>query len=137
MSFLSSPRFLRTVLWIDAASCAATGLLQTVAAAPLAAWFHLPSGLLFDTGVFLIAYAAVVAFVATRDPLLRPAVWVFMAGNLAWAAACVLLLTGDRVAPTALGTAWVVLQAVVVVVLAELQFFALRRQPEAAARGAW
>lgn len=79
-------------------------------------------------------YAAVVAFVSTRSPLPRPLVWVLVMGNLVWAAACAGLLFSGQVAPTLLGTAYVVLQALTVAVLAELQFFGLRR---ATPRPAW
>jgi hypothetical protein len=87
----------------------------------------LPQALLAYTGEFLLVYAAVVAFISTRDPLPRPLVWLLLAGNLGWAIACALLLLSGRVAPSMLGTAYVVAQALTVAVLAELQFFGLRR----------
>ncbi|MEZ0306323.1 MAG: hypothetical protein ACAH21_00270 [Ramlibacter sp.] len=126
MSIFASPRFLRNVLFADAASCLATGAIQLVFGAQLAQWLNLPSVLLTGTGWFLLAYAATVAFVATRDPLPRPLVWLFVAGNAGWAVACVALLASGMLAPTALGTAWIVAQAVTVAVLAELQWTGLR-----------
>ncbi|MGH2523467.1 MAG: hypothetical protein ACRDH2_13265, partial [Anaerolineales bacterium] len=60
-------------------------------------------------------------------PVPRPLVWGLVAGNLAWALGCVLLLLSGRVAPSLLGMAYVLVQAVTVGVLAELQFFGLRR----------
>ncbi len=62
----------------------------------LSRWLSLPASLLLETGVFLVAYAAAVAFVAFRNPIPR-------------------------------SLAWVLAQAAVVVVLAELQWTALRR----------
>lgn len=56
-----------------------------------------------------------------------------MAGNLGWALGCVLLLISGSVAPTVLGTAYVLVQALTVGVLAELQFFGLRRAAAQAA----
>lgn len=132
MSILSSPHFLRRVLWADAASCLATGLLQLLPGAQLARLLGLPEALLTGTGLFLLAYAAAVAFVATRQPLPRPVVWVFVAGNLVWAIDCVALLLGGWVAPTLLGQAWVLAQALTVAVLAELQFAGLRKTAPAA-----
>jgi uncharacterized membrane protein YdcZ (DUF606 family) len=125
--FMSSPNFLRNVLRADALSCVACGVLQVVFTGQMAQLLGLPEALLAYTGEFLLAYAAVVAFVSTRDPLPRPLVWVLLAGNLGWAIACALLLVSGRVAPSMLGTAYVVAQALTVAVLAELQFFGLRR----------
>ncbi|UUZ71547.1 hypothetical protein LP415_21825 [Polaromonas sp. P1(28)-8] len=127
ISFMSSPNFLRNVLRADALSCVACGVLQVVFTGQMAQLLGLPEALLAYTGEFLLVYAAVVAFVSTRDPLPRPLIWVLMAGNLGWAIACALLLVSGRVAPSMLGTAYVVAQALTVAVLAELQFFGLRR----------
>ncbi|ABE45498.1 hypothetical protein [Polaromonas sp. JS666] len=126
-SFMSSPNFLLNVLRADALSCVACGVLQVVFTGQMAQLLGLPEALLAYTGEFLLVYAAVVAFVSTRDPLPRPLVWVLLAGNLGWAIACALLLVSGRVAPSMLGTAYVVAQALTVAVLAELQFFGLRR----------
>ncbi|MEO8387620.1 hypothetical protein [Polaromonas sp.] len=124
---LSSPNFLRNVLRVDALSCIACGALQVAFPAAMARLLNLPEPLVAYTGEFLLVYAAVVALVSTRNPLPRSVIWTLVAGNLGWAALCVLLLTSGRVQPTALGVAYVVMQAVTVAVLAELQFFGLRR----------
>ena len=50
-----------------------------------------------------------------------------VAGKLAWVAGCGLLLFGGYVAPSVPGTAYVLVQALTVAVLAELQYFGLRR----------
>jgi hypothetical protein len=128
MSMFDSPRFLRNVLLADSASCLATGALQVALTQPLAQLTNLPAGLLMATGVFLLAYAALVGIVALRDPVPRALVWVFVAGNFAWAAGCAALIVEHAVAPTLLGEAWLIAQAVTVVVLAELQWMGLRRQ---------
>lgn len=133
-SLAASPHFLRRVLLVDALSCAACGLPQLLLNVSLAQWLGLPSALLTGTGVFLLVYAAVVAFIATRAVLPRPLVWVLVAGNLIWAVDCVLLLASGWLTPTALGTAYVLMQAVTVTVLAELQWLGLRGQR---ARAAW
>src|SRR2546422_11702015 len=133
-SFISSPNILRNVLRADALSCVACGLLQVVFTGQMAQLLGLPPALLAYTGEFLLVYAAAVAFVSMRDPLPRPLVWLLLAGNLGWAIACALLLLSGRVAPSMLGTAYVVVQALTVAVLAELQFFGLRRS---APRPAW
>jgi hypothetical protein len=132
MSILTSPRFLRNVLFADAASCLVTGALQVLDTGPLVQLLNLPAALLTGTGWFLLAYAATVAFIATRDPIPRTLVWLLVIGNLGWGFACLALLASSLVSPTGLGMAWVLAQAATVVVLAELQWFGLRRAKTAA-----
>ena len=127
MSLFASPRILRNVLIADALSCLATGALQLMMPGPLSQWLNLPSMLLIATGLFLVGYALFVGLVATRDPLPRAMVWMFVAGNLGWAAGCLLLLASGVIAPTSWGTAWILAQVATVVVLAELQWTGLRR----------
>ena len=93
----------------------------------------LPPALLAYAGEFLLLYAALVAFLSTRVPLPRPLVWLLVVGNLGWALACLLLLVSGSVAATALGTAYVLVQALTVCVLADLQFFGLRLQRQISA----
>ena len=123
----SSPRFLSHVMWADAASCAATGALQLAFTAPMARFTGLPAGLLAATGVFLLAYAAAAAWMASRATPPRTLIGLVALGNLGWAAGCALLLAAGPVHATVPGVAWVVAQAVTVVVLAELQWTGLRR----------
>ena len=129
MSVFASPRFLRNVLLADAASCLASGAAQLGFTAALARLLNLPSTLLLGTGVFLVVYGAAVAFIATRNPVPRPVVWLLVFGNLGWAVACIALLASSLVTPTGLGMAWVLAQAACVAVLAELQWTGLRRAP--------
>ena len=124
-----SPRFLRNVLFGDAAITLAAGAVQLLLARPLAQWMNLPAPLLTGTGLFMLCYAAVVGFVATRDPLPRPIVWLLAVGNFGWVLASAALLAGAWVAPTGVGMAWVLGQAAIVLVLAELQWTGLRRTP--------
>jgi hypothetical protein len=91
-SMLSSPNFLRNVLRVDALSCIACGALQVAFPAAMARLLNLPEGLIAYTGEFLLVYAAVVAFVSTRNPLPRGVIWALVAGNIGWALACMLLL---------------------------------------------
>jgi hypothetical protein len=127
MSIFASPRFLRNVLLADAVSCVATGAIQVLFTAPLAGLLHVPAALLSGAGWFLLAYAAAVAFIGTRDPLPRPLIWLVVVGNLGWAVACGALLASNAIAPGNLGVAWILAQAATVAVLAELQWTALRR----------
>ncbi|PZP95060.1 MAG: hypothetical protein DI587_24525 [Variovorax paradoxus] len=132
-SLFASPRFLSRVMWIDAASCAATGALQVGFTDALARLTGLPGSLLMGTGLFLLAYAAAAAAMARRATPPRTLIGLVAVGNFGWAAACAALLASGVFAVTALGMAWVIAQAVTVVLLAEAQWMGLRatRQPRA------
>lgn len=127
-SLVSSPTFLRNVLRLDALSCLACGALQVALAPRMAGWLALPQPLVAYTGEFLLAWAALVFLISTRQPIPRGAVWLLIAGNLAWGLACVALLLGNAVQPSALGIGYIMLQALAVGLMAELQFISLRRQ---------
>lgn len=127
MSVFASPRFLPRVMWADAASCAATGALQVAFTGALAALTGLPAPLLVGTGFFLLAYAAAAALMAMRRTPPRTLIGLVVLGNFGWAFACVALLVSGVFPVTAVGIAWVLAQAVCVVVLAELQWTGLRR----------
>lgn len=127
MSVFASPRFLPNVMWADTASCAATGALQVAFTDALARLTGLPAPLLMGTGVFLLAYAALAAFMASRSTPPRALIGLVVVGNFGWAVACVALLVSGMFPVTAVGVAWVLAQAVCVIVLAELQWTGLRR----------
>lgn len=126
MSIFASSRFLPRVMAADALSCAATGALQLGLTDALARLTGLPAALLIGTGVFLLAYAALAAWMASRPVPPRRLVGLVVVGNLAWAVGGVALLASGLVAHTLLGVAWVLAQAVAVIVLAELQWMGLR-----------
>ena len=123
--FRSSTSLLRVALLGDAAASGATGLLMAAAAGPLAPLLGLPEPLLRGAGLVLLPYAAFVAWLGRRPvPGLVRAV---VAVNLLWAADCVLLLVSGFVAPTGLGIAFVLLQALVVLGFALAQWAGLRQ----------
>jgi hypothetical protein len=119
--------FLRRVLIADAAASGATGALMLVGAGLLEPLLGLPPMLLRPASLILLPFAALVAYVATRPLLSRGAVWAIIIANLLWVADSAALLLGNWVAPTALGYAFVISQAVVVAALAELEYVGLRR----------
>jgi len=124
--------FLRRVLLADAATSGASGLLMTLAAGPLADWLGVPAALLRYAGLSLLPFAALVAYLATREAPPRGAVWAVIVLNALWAADSILLLAGGWVGPTALGYAFIIAQALVVAAFAEAQYVGLRRAPAAA-----
>ena len=120
--------FLRRALVVDALASGLTGALMLVGAGPLAPMLGLPAALLQGAGLVLVPYVAFVAVIATRAHISSPAVWVVIACNAAWTVASFILLI-DFVTPTALGTVFVIGQALAVAALGGLQFVALRRPP--------
>ncbi|HSR82297.1 MAG TPA: hypothetical protein VLL28_16105 [Hyphomicrobiaceae bacterium] len=133
MSNVHPNAFLRNVLVLDAAASGATGLLLVAGAGVLEDLLGLPVTLLRDAGLILTPYAAFVAWVGTREPIARRAVWTIIAANALWALASVGLLVSGVVGPTALGYAFVIAQAAVVAVLGELQYAGLKRPAAALA----
>ena len=123
--FRSSTSLLRVALLGDAAASGATGLLMAAAAGPLAPLLGLPEPLLRGAGLMFLPYAAFVAWLSRRPAL--GLVRAVVALNLLWAADCVLLLASGFVAPTGLGTAFVLLQASVVLGFALAQWAGLRQ----------
>lgn len=132
MSVFASPQFLPRVMGVDAASCAATGALQLAAARPMAEWTGLPVPLLLYTGVFLVLYALAAAWMAWHKPTPRALIGLVAMGNLGWALACLALWWSGTLPLTGVGKAWLAVQAVVVLMLAELQWTGLRATRTAA-----
>ena len=129
MSLADHPRFLRTVLIVDAATCVATGALMSLGATALAGLTRLPETLLFGAGLSLFPIAAFIALVASRPS--AAGVWVVVLGNVGWVIGSLLLLAAGP-APNALGIAFVIVQAIAVAMLAELEVIGLKRLPAAA-----
>ena len=126
MPLTSSDNFMRFVLWADAISCLACGVLQVSLTTVLSERLGLPAALLADTGIFLLLYGAAVLFLATRIRVPSAIVWLLIAGNLAWAVACIAILFDGAAELTLFGKGYIVLQASAVAILAQLQYAALR-----------
>ena len=125
--------FLRRAILADAIFSGASAVLLTLGAGPLAPLLNLPEPLLRETGLFLIAYAALVGWLGTRQAMPKPLVIIVIAGNAAWTLASIALLFSGAVTPNPLGEAFVTAQAIVVGALAELQYVGLRRSRGAVA----
>ena len=119
--------FLRRAIQADAIFSGVSAVLLTLGAAELAPLLDLPQALLRETGLFLVAYAALVAWLGTRATMPRALVIIVIAGNSAWTVASIALLFIDAVMPNLLGQAAIAMQAIVVGALAELQYIGLRR----------
>jgi len=119
--------FLRRAILADAIFSGASATLLSLGAGPLAPLLNLPEPLLRETGLFLIAYAALVGWLATRQAMPKALVMIVIAGNTAWTLASIALLFSGAVTPNLQGEAFVAAQAIVVGALAELQYVGLRR----------
>ena len=125
-SWFASPQFLRHVLWLDAASGVATAALQCEFSNALAAPLGLPASLLLWTGGLLAACVLGNIWIATRPVIPAAAVWLLIAVNTVWVLGCLGLLASSVVAPTLLGEVFLIVQAVAVGVLVELEWIGVR-----------
>ena len=119
--------FLRTVIALDAAACGVMGAAFAFDAGWLAAPLGLSPALMQPVGLFLLPYAGLLGWLATRPALPRAVVWSLVAFNVLWAIESFALLALGWVQPTTLGLAVVAVQAVAALVVAELQYVALRK----------
>jgi hypothetical protein len=119
--------FLRRAILGDAIFSGASAVLLSFGAGALAPFLNLPETLLRESGLFLIAYAALVGWLGTRPSMPKALVVTAIAGNAAWTVASIVLLFSGAVTPNLLGEAFVMAQAIAVGALAELQYIGLRR----------
>jgi hypothetical protein len=119
--------FLRRAILADAIFSGISAVVLTFGAGMLAPLLNLPEALLRETGLFLIAYAALVGWLGTRSSMPRVLVGIVIAGNAAWTLGSIALLFSGAVTPNLLGEAFVAIQAVATGVFAELQYIGLRR----------
>lgn len=123
---MTNASFLRRVLWLDAATCIACGLLLTLGARALEAPLGLPAGLLLGAGLVLFPVAVLLAWIARQPTPPAGWVWFVIAGNLLWAADSLALLFTPWVAPTTLGVVFVAGQALAVIAISGLERAGLR-----------
>lgn len=133
MTLVRSSTLLRRSLAVDAAMSGAAGMLMATGAGALAAPLGLPASLLTYAGLALLPFAGLLAWLATRVEVPRAAIWAVIACNLVWAVESIALLLTGWVAPTILGHAFVIAQALAVAVITEFEFFGLRRSRPALA----
>jgi hypothetical protein len=123
--------FLRRALLADAVFSGVSALLLTFGAGAFAKLLNLPEALLLETGLFLIAYAAFVGWLGTRQSTLKALVLLVIVGNAVWTLASIALLFSGAVSPNLLGQIFVVAQAIATGVFAELQYIGMRKSDQA------
>lgn len=123
----TEPRFLRPVLYFDAATCLLMAALLLIGGSGLGGFLGLPVGLLTASALILIGFAVVVLAVASRPVIPRTGVWAIAVVNILWAIDSLLILVLGWVEPNGLGLAFVIVQAVAVLLIAEIQIIGLKR----------
>lgn len=118
--------FLRCVLFADAATCLACGLLLSIGGGFLQGILGLPAVLMFYAGLSLLPFAAFLLYAATRKSISKTVVWTIIGLNLLWTIDSFLLLVSGYVAPTTFGYVFVSFQAIGVLIFAVMEFLALR-----------
>ena len=124
---------LRRALIADAIVTGAVALLQTFGAGLLTSLLNLPHLLILETGLFLIAYTALVGWLGTRQSMPKALVAIVIAGNAAWALGSIALMFSGSVSPNLLGYAFIAIHAISTGVFAELQYIGLRKSGGAVA----
>jgi len=124
---------LRRAFLLDTITSGMMALLLTFGAGELAPPLNLPEELLRETGLVLIAYTALVGWLATRQSMPKALVLIVIAINAAWTVASIALLFSSALTPNLLGQVLVAGQAIVPGALAELQYIGLRRSSDALA----
>jgi hypothetical protein len=127
---IKASTFLRRALLADAVFSGVAAVGLAFGASAFAPLFQLPEALLRETGLFLIAYTALVGWLAARSSVPKVLVLVVIAGNAAWTLGSIALLFSGAVAPNLLGQVFIVAQAIATGVFAELQFIGLRKNGE-------
>lgn len=124
---LRHPSLLRLALAADALASGAMGLLLVFGGGLLAPWLGLPAPLLFWNGLWMVPFAAFIAWIALRQPTPLGAVRFLVPANLVWVVASFAFAALQPFALTALGTAFVLAQALALLGLAALQWTGLGR----------
>ena len=125
--------FLRRALLADAVVTGAVALLQIFGAGLLTPMLNLPHPLVLETGLFLIAYTALVGWLGTRQSMPKAMVAIVIAGNAAWALGSIALMFSGWVTPNLLGYLFIALHAITTGAFAELQYIGLRKSTDAIA----
>ena len=124
---IHSSQLLRRALLADAVFSGISAIAMVLDAGALASLLGLPEALLRETGLFLIAYTALVGWLGTRTSLPKGPVILVVAGNAAWTLASIALLLSGAVSPNLDGTIVILAQAIATGVFAELQYMGLRK----------
>ncbi|MFC1975261.1 hypothetical protein ACFLXQ_02555 [Chloroflexota bacterium] len=124
----NSSTFVRNVLKANAVFSSLSGGAFLVAAKPMAAFLGLSiPAILIITGILLLIFAADVFYLATRKTVNPKGVVAVIVADALWVIGSVILLVTGLVPLTVEGKWAVGIVAVMVAVLADLQYYGLRQ----------
>ncbi|WP_197537271.1 hypothetical protein [Frankia alni] len=124
-------QLLRLVLRIDSGSTAVMGVVLITASGLLASPTGMPVAFSVGFGIYQLAGAAALAFVATR-PAIPPGLgWTVVGLNVVSGLGCLGVTATDLISLTTFGTAFMIVGAAVAAVYAALEYTGLRRTIEA------
>jgi hypothetical protein len=133
MTAIHASSLLRRILIVDAVTSGASGIAMLAFAELFAGLLQLPVELVREAAIIMLLFAAFVGFVVSRREPARVAVWAVIVLNAVWVVDSILLLFTDWVAPNALGYVFVIAQATMVLVFADLEYMGLKRSTTVAA----
>ena len=119
---------LKTVLLLDSAVTGTNGLAYVAGVGFLDSLLGLPIDHLLGIGAFLIACSAILATIATRQPISRGWAMFAIEVNVAWMFGSIAAVTFGWFDLTTTGSIWTILQAGIVGAFATMQLSALRRR---------
>jgi hypothetical protein len=126
MKTIAPVRFLKLALYADAAASATLAGGQLLFPSLLAEHLSLPAILLTETGIFLVGYVLMLLCLAGMARVWAAAIQFVVIGNVGWALGCLALAATPLVSPSMLGVAFLVFQAVAVLLFAWMERAGLR-----------
>lgn len=122
-----SATFLRRVLAIDAIGAAVSAVALIAASSTIAPLLGLPASLIESVGIAFVPFAAFVGWLATRETPPAAGVWAVILLNVLWVVESLLVAAGTWFQPNGVGVAVIVVQALGIATLAELEYVGLRK----------
>lgn len=130
MKTIAPSRLLRNAFIADAAASGAIAALHLLVSGEqdgsIAAALGLPVPLMEGTGIFLALYTLLLVVLARSRVVWSALAWFIVLGNVGWALLSGLLLATGVLAPAPLGVAYVMVQALGVLLFAGLEWRGLR-----------
>jgi hypothetical protein len=123
---------LRSILALDAATCAGMGVLLVAASGLVSRITLVPASLLFWAGLLLLPIAGFIAVFARTSTVPSWAVQMIVLGNVLWVLGSMALPVLGLISPNAFGWIFILAQAAVVAMFAGLEWSARPRRAAAA-----
>ncbi|MEO4048076.1 hypothetical protein AAFN46_13405 [Pseudomonas sp. CAU 1711] len=127
MHTLNASPLLRRALFADGLLGLVSGSLLVLASAWLAELLAMPRELLLGSGLALLPLGAFLLWLSSGETVNRLLVWAVLAINALWVVDSLLLLLAGWIAPNPLGQAFVIGQALTVLLFVELEWLGLQR----------